>query len=187
MDGRNPSCVNDDMVQKTMFTKDDLIELKTKFPFDEEAEKLPYDWLHSYMTQLVEYYSQGFDNPGCEAFIKIVRADKWDESYKSYRKYVNEALLFGVEAEYPAYFDKVADFYEYLLTAEFKVITCEDWENLVQNWCYGLKSPPELPLNPTHLFKQAIVLFGGADKELYISAVAEYENEWVYFHWSSTV
>ena len=87
------------------------------------------------MTQMVEYYSQGFDNPGCEAFIKIVRADKWDESYKSYRKYVNEALLFGVEAEYPAYFDKVADFYEFLLTAEFRVITCEDWENLVQNWC----------------------------------------------------
>lgn len=186
MAGRSPPCVNDDMVQKTMFTKDDLIELKTKFPFDEEAERLPYEWLHSYMTQLVEYYSQGFDNPGCEAFIKIVRADKWDEPYKSYRKYVNEALLFGIHAEYPAYFNKVADFYEFLLTAEFRVITCEDWENLVQNWCHGLKSPLELPLNPTHLFKQAIVLFGGAD-ELYISAVAEYENEWVYFHWSSTV
>ena len=52
MAGRSPPCVNDDMVQKTMFTKDDLIELKTKFPFDEEAERLPYDWLHSYMTQL---------------------------------------------------------------------------------------------------------------------------------------
>lgn len=172
-----------------MLTKADLIKWVAHFPFDETKTKLPLEWQYLGISQRIEWFENAFVTPNSEEYIRITRALKVDTSLlpQKHVSYHNPILSFWITAECDLnHVMKMGDFYQnYLCTAQFEMMSQQNWEHLIQSHCANLKPPLLTPLAPSDEFIRAILLHD-MRTDFLISALAEYEHELVHFYWETT-
>ena len=73
---------------------------------------------------------------------------------------------------------------DYLSGAYFEQINETTFNDLVATHCRGLVAPPVLPLVSQQVFLGALLMYS-MKTEFFVSAVAEYENEFIHFAWET--
>lgn len=72
----------------------------------------------------------------------------------------------------------------YLSDAYFSPIDERSFNELVANHCSSLIAPPRLPLANGQLFSSALLMYS-MKTDFFVSALAEYENEFIHFAWAT--
>lgn len=125
----------------------------------------------------LEYPQYAFHPPDGEEGIRISRApkSKGDDGLRFWIAAVladdwrgRESYLFG-----------------YLSGAYFESLDEPSFDSLVKSHCGGLIVPPSLPLGKGQAFLGALLMYS-MKTEFFVSAIAEYENEFIHFAWETT-
>ncbi|MEC8012390.1 MAG: hypothetical protein VX185_16670 [Pseudomonadota bacterium] len=151
-----------------MFTVDDVLNIDVN---DNE--------LDSYTGLFTTYYKSYAFNcvDSCE-YIFISRSPKEDKDN-------------GVKFMFRSYLDdgscrdrSVSDVKGLLLSADFKLIAEDVFNEKVKEQCAELITKPQYPLS-SKKFIGALIMYD-LDQEFMVDMFAEYEDEYIHFYWDTT-
>jgi hypothetical protein len=141
-----------------------------------EKDRLHLLWSYRGISYL-EYPSCAFHTPYSEESIRISRAPKLEG---------DNGLRFWIAAVLGDNWSGRKSFLRgYLSGGYFDSITHQDFESLVESYCVGLVAPPGLPLGSGAEFLGGLLMYS-QKTEFFVSALAEYENEFIHFAWETT-
>jgi len=141
-----------------------------------ESSRLQY--LGAYRGLYYVCYPQyAFQVPEGEESIRITRAPKAPD---------DNGLRFWLAAELADdWRGRESYLHGYLSGAYFEPIDEQQFDNLVATHCSNLIVPPTLPLAREQRFLGALLMYS-MKTEFFVSAIAEYENEFIHFAWETT-
>jgi hypothetical protein len=141
-----------------------------------EGERLQF--LSAYRGLHYTCYPQhAFNVPDAEEFIRITRAPK---------AIGDNGLYFWLSAELTnSWKGRESYLLPFLSGAYFEPISEAGFNGLVADTCASLIKPPDLPLIRKQRFIGALLMYS-MKTEFWVSAVAEYENEYIHFAWETT-
>ncbi len=154
-----------------MFTRSDL-------------EKIPVEQLTHWKTvthyprlYYITYPLSAFRNASSEECIRVTRARRQIE---------DNGLRFWLSEEWlDDWRGREVHFSKYVRNAEFELISEDDFNRIVAEQASRLIAPFEQPLHPPSGFICAQLMFS-MNSDFIVSLIAEYEDEFVHFHWSTT-
>jgi hypothetical protein len=118
-----------------------------------------------------------FHVPDGEESIRITRSSKAER---------DNGLRFWLAAELANdWRGRESYLLNYLSDAYFEPIEELPFNDLVATHCGGLVVPPTLPLLSGQAFLGGMLMYS-MKTEFFVSAVAEYENEFIHFAWETT-
>jgi hypothetical protein len=123
------------------------------------------------------YPQYAFQVPDGEESIRIARAPKSER---------DNGLRFWLAAELADdWRGRESCFLNYLSGAFFEPIDELPFNDLVATHCSGLVAPLKLPLVSGQAFLGGLLMYS-MKTEFFVSAVAEYEDEFIHFAWETT-
>jgi hypothetical protein len=141
-----------------------------------EGSRLQY--LGAYRGLYYVCYPQyAFQVPDGEESIRITRSPKALD---------DNGLRFWLAAELADdWRGRESCLHGYLSGAYFEPIDERQFDDLVATNCSSLIVPPTLPLAREQAFLGALLMYS-MKTEFFVSAIAEYENEFIHFAWETT-
>lgn len=154
-----------------MFCRTDYEKLVQK-----EGSRLQY--LGTYRGLYYVCYPQyAFQVPDSEESIRITRSPK---------ALGDNGLHFWLAAEITDNWQGQWSYlHSYLSDAYFEPINEQQFNDLIATRCSGLVVPPRLPLAQDQAFLGALLMYS-MKTDFFVSAIAEYENEFIHFAWETT-
>lgn len=123
------------------------------------------------------YPQYAFEVPDGEESIRITR---------SLKALDDNGLRFWLAAELAdGWQGRESYLQSYLSEAYFEPIDEQQFDDLVATHCSGLIVPPRLPLARDQAFLGALLMYS-MKTDFFVSAIAEYENEFIHFAWETT-
>lgn len=143
-----------------------------------QAEGSRLQYLGAYRGLHYTFYPQyAFQVPDGEESIRITRSPKAQG---------DNGLRFWLAAELAAgWRERESYLHSYLSGAYFEPIDELTFNDLVATHCSSLVAPPMLPLSSGQAFLGALLMYS-MKTEFFVSAIAEYENEFIHFAWETT-
>jgi hypothetical protein len=123
------------------------------------------------------YPQYAFQVPDGEESIRITRSPKEPD---------DNGLRFWLAAELADDWQgRESYLHDYLSGAYFEPIDELQFNDLVATHCNGLVVSPTLPLAREQVFQGALLMYS-MKTEFFVSAIAEYEDEFIHFSWGTT-
>lgn len=122
------------------------------------------------------YNPYAFDVPDSEECIRISRAPKLAN---------DNGLKFWLAAELQDDWSNREKYFKpYVFESDFRLLTENEFNNMVLNQCSALITKPNLPLN-SGKFVGALAMCT-MEREFIVDLFAEYEDEFLHFIWETT-
>ena len=121
------------------------------------------------------YPQHAFRVPDGEESIRISRAPKAEG---------DNGLRFWIAAEQLECWREPSRLLDYLSGGYFEPIAEAPFNELAAEHCSGLIVPPELPLKSGSTFLGGLLMYS-MKTEFFVSAIAEYEDEFIHFAWET--